>query len=187
MSRESRLVRRPPRREARQRLLIVCGSERTEPQYLAGLRDFIENRAVDLRIVKHPRSPAQVVTYAAKITTADFDEVWCVVDVDEFDLASAAAKASRERIELAVSNPCFEVWLLLHHEDCRAAMADCHAVLVRLRKHLPAYDKTKLDFLDYVKNVADAVTRARALETSGTDHTRNPSTSMWRLVEKIMG
>lgn len=178
MSRESRLERRPPRVAARPRLLIVCGSERTEPQYLTGLRDSRENRAVDLRIVKHPRSPEQVVAYAAKIATSD---------VDEFDLAAATAKASSALIELAVSNPCFELWLLLHLEDCRAAMPDCQAVTARLRKHLPAYDKTRVEFNDYAKNIDDALARAKVLERSGTDHTRNPSTSMWRLVEKIMG
>ncbi len=134
MSRESRLQRRAPRRAARPRLLIVCGSERTETQYLVGLRDSLDNRAVDVRIVKHPKSPAQVVAYATKIATADFDEVWCVLDVDEFDIATAAAHADEARIE-----------------------------------------------------VSNAVTRAKALDPTGSDHTKNPSSSMWRLVEKIMG
>lgn len=187
MSRESRLQRRAPRRAARPRLLIVCGSERTEPQYLIGLRDFLDNRAVDVRIVRHPRSPAQVVAYAAKIATADFDEVWCVLDVDEFDIATAAARADKASIELAVSNPCFELWLLLHHEDYQNALRDCRAVLVRLRRHLPMYEKAKVDFGDYAKTVPNAVTRAKALDPTGSDHTKNPSSSMWRLVEKIMG
>jgi hypothetical protein len=187
MSRESRVQRRPPYRAARPRLLIVCGSECTEPQYLTGLRDFLNNRAVDVRIVKHPKSPAQVVTYAAKVATADFDEVWCVLDVDEFDIAAAVTTAGLVGIELAVSNPCFELWLLLHHEDCRIAMRDCRAVLARLRRHLPMYEKANVDFGDYAKTVSDAVTRAKSLDPTGADHTKNPSSSMWRLVEMIMG
>ncbi|MFL6141746.1 MAG: RloB family protein [Labedaea sp.] len=39
----------------------------------------------------------------------DFDEIWCVVDVDQFDLAAATSLARDRGIRLAVSNPCFEV------------------------------------------------------------------------------
>jgi hypothetical protein len=163
----------------------VCGSECTEPQYLAGLRDSLDNRAVDIRIVKHPRSPAQVVAYTVKIMTADFDEAWCVFDVDKFDIAEAVRGAGASSVEVAVSNPCFELWLLLHHEDHRAPLVDYRAVVARLRRHVPAYDKAELDFADYAERVGDAVTRAKALDATGLSHLSNPSTSVWRLVEKI--
>jgi len=152
-----------------------------------GLRDSLANRAVDVQISKHPRSPAQVVGYARRLmagTRSDFDEAWCVVDVDDFDIDAAARSAARSNIQLAVSNPCFEFWLLLHHEECRAALPDYRTVVARLRRYLPAYDKADLDFADYADTVTTAVERAKAL---GGDHLTNPSTSMWRLVEKIMG
>ncbi len=120
MSRESRLERGAPRRSAKPRILVVCGSERTEPQYLAGLRDSLANR-------------------------------------------------------------------LLHCEDCRAPLPDYRAAVVRLRRHVPAYDKAELTFADYAETVTQAIQRAKAIDATGTDHIRNPSTSVWRLAEKIMG
>jgi hypothetical protein len=186
MSRESRLDRPGPRRSARARLLVVLGSDRTERQYFAGLRDSLNNRAVDIQILGRPKSPVQVVEYASK-QRGDFDEAWCVVDVDRFDIPAAIQAARRARVELVVSNPCFELWLLLHHEDHRAALTDCVATLRRLRRHLPRYDKARLDFADFAKTVPDAIARAKALDAAATGPLQNPSTSVWRLVEKIMG
>jgi hypothetical protein len=164
----------------------VVGSDRTERQYLAGLRDSLNNRAVDIQILRRPKSPVQVVAYAS-LQRADFDEAWCVVDVDQFDIAAATQAAGRAGVELVVSNPCFELWLLLHHEDHRAALTNCAAALTRLRQHLPHYDKARLDFADFAKTVTEAVARAKSLDATATNPLQNPSTSMWRLVEKIMG
>jgi hypothetical protein len=114
-----------------------------------------------------------------------FDETWCVVDTDEFDIDAALRAAERDRVSLAVSNPCFELWLLLHHEDCRAFCHGCEDVHRRLRKRLPSYDKTAVEFDRFAAGVSGAVIRARELDPSGTDHARNPSTGVWRLVQTI--
>jgi hypothetical protein len=48
------------------------------------------------------------------------DEYWAVFDVDhhrEEELTTAAALAERHGYQLAGSNPCFELWLLLHLTD----------------------------------------------------------------------
>ena len=47
-----------------------------------------------------------------------YDSYWCVIDVDEHpDLAEALQVAQRHEINLAVSNPCIELWFVLHLED----------------------------------------------------------------------
>ncbi|HWB34626.1 MAG TPA: RloB family protein [Rugosimonospora sp.] len=186
--RESSDRRRPATRTPRPRILVVCGAAKTEDQYLRGLRQSVDDRAVDIQLKSRPRAPAQVVEHASRLNASDdFDEVWCVIDVDDFDIPSAVTAARRVGIELAVSNPCFELWLLLHHEDRRAYLQDYRAVLVRLRKYVPGYDKTELSFADFAGGVQAAIDRARALEPTGTDHQINPSTSMWRLAGKIIG
>lgn len=170
-------------RQARPRLLIVCGSLRTEQDYLRGLRDSVMNRSVDVLVVQRPKPPLEVVTYAAKYVARaaqDFDQVWCVFDVDEFEVEPARREAVRRRFELAVSDPCFEFWLLLHHEDCRAFQDGYRDVERRLKRHVTKYDKTRLDFTDYAPGVADAIRRAEKLGDTG-----NPSTGMWRLAMRI--
>lgn len=170
-------------------MLVVSGSAKTEDQYFRGLRSYSGNRAIDLTLVNRPKDPADVVRYAigyARRAATDFDEVWCVFDVDDFDIAAAVRLADTAGLRLAVSNPCFELWLLLHHADCRGHCAGYADVVARLRRHVPAYDKTRLDFRSYVDGVGDAVKRARDLDTTGVEHQRNPSTGVWRLVETIM-
>jgi hypothetical protein len=146
------------------------------------------NPAVDIKVRNHGRSPRQAIEYARKLTAGNprtFDEVWCVVDVDQFDIAEAAAAATRARVSLAVSNPCFELWLLLHHDSCTSHCDGYVDVAGRLKKHLPEYDKSRLTFAAYRDGVDDAVRRARRLDPTGTAFTTNPSTNVWQLVERI--
>jgi hypothetical protein len=56
-----------------------------------------------------------------------------------------------------------------------------------LKRFLPAYDKARLRFSDFAAGVDDAVARAERLEPTGSNHTTNPSTSMWRLINTIRG
>lgn len=57
----------------------------------------------------------------------------------------------------------------------------------RLRKHVPNYDKAQVAFSAFADGVLDAVKRARELEPTGEEHRHNPSMSVWRLVEQIVG
>ncbi|XVV02098.1 RloB family protein [Actinosynnema sp. CA-248983] len=109
-----------------------------------------------------------------------FDEVWCVLDVDDFDMAKAVASAHRAGVKLAVSDPCFEVWLLLHFREHTAYVQDAKAAQKLLVRHVPGYHK-KIDFAVFAANVGDAIARAKL---SGPD---NPSTGVWRLVEAALG
>lgn len=116
----------------------------------------------------------------------DFDQVWCVLDVDEFEFEDALSIALRERIALAISNPCFEFWLLLHHLDVTAPVSGATGATRQLKGAVPGYDKTDLQFDDFAKWVPDAVRRAQALPGSSEVLGPNPSTGMWRLAELII-
>ena len=51
----------------------------------------------------------------------EIDEFWCVFDVEwprnHPGLGEAIKQARENQIRLAVSNPCFELWLILHFQD----------------------------------------------------------------------
>lgn len=193
MPRRERLVRRRPSlREPLLRVLVVCGAEKTEKAYLDGLRDQRRSKSVDVRIVERTRSPDQVVEYARDhCDYRDFDETWCVVDVDRFEtegrkITAAGVVAAAAGIRLAVSNPCFEYWLLLHHAYSEAPFPQCDTVAARVRKHVPAYDKTQLRFNDFAAGVEEAIKRAKQREPSGTAYLTNPSSGMWVLVDRLL-
>lgn len=185
--RENSGRRRSAFREPRRSLLVVCGAAATEPVYFDGLKRDRRNPAITVKIKAKAADPEAVVKYAASVrdrAEGGHDEVWCVVDVDEFDLCKAVSAALRLRVNLAISNPCFEFWLLLHFEACAAPLTYYRDVKKRLLKHVPAYDKSALRFEDFAHGVDDAVERARCAEF-GAEHERNPATGVWALVEKI--
>ncbi|WP_084497507.1 RloB family protein [Nocardia amamiensis] len=181
--RENTRRRRPPFRNPATLILIVCGGEVTEPAYFHGLRRHVRNPATKSTVAVRPEDPKRVVTFAARNRT-DYDQVWCVLDVDEFDYTDASRIARAAKIDLAVSNPCFEYWLLLHFENCDAVLMCYRDVEKRLKKHLPSYDKSALRFADYVMGVEEAMQRAKSRCVDNGDECRtNPSTGVWRLVE----
>ncbi|PSL01019.1 RloB-like protein [Murinocardiopsis flavida] len=61
--------------------------------------------------------------------TDGYDEVWVVVDVDDHaTLDEALQKGRQADIPIVVSNPCFEIWLIWHYEDCRAHQTTSAAI-----------------------------------------------------------
>jgi RloB-like protein len=180
-------ARQPATRRVRRQVLVFSCGRRTEPAYLNGLQ-----RGSDLAValtVKHKAvEPHRLVLAASDFARRhpdQYDEVWCVVDVDDYDIGRAVRLAGQAGVQLALSNPCFELWLLLHHADCRAHCTGYDDVVSRLKKHVPTYDKSRLNFADYAAGVRGAVKRARDLDPTGADHRLNPSTSVWRLVERL--
>jgi hypothetical protein len=105
-------------RESRNRLLVCCNALRTEKDYLQGLKDDVSNPAVTVKFKPKACSPFQLVMFALaerQRQDGEFDQVWCVFDVDQYeDVPAAVTKAGKAGIEVALSNPCFELWLILH-------------------------------------------------------------------------
>lgn len=196
--------RRQEHRAPRQRFLVLSEGDRTEPDYFRWLRDQLGSRL--LRI--EPKGgdgtsdPLRLVRKAAKLqadaaqrahrqkdTFLAYDQVWCLVDVDDHTtLEQAAAEARKADIQLAVSNPCFELWALLHLEDQQGHI-ERNTLRERLRVHMPDYGKQlRHDLL--VGRADQAVERARRLDglhaSSGRAAGSNPSTGVWRLVEILL-
>lgn len=198
-NRERPLGRRAAFREPRKRILIFCEGTLTEPQYFDDFRREEHNALVDVIIDGEGGSPKTLVERAAvqkgirkgRKRFADdnlkYDEVWCVYDVDQHPkLADAYQQARDNGIELAISNPCFELWLLLHFADQNAHIERNKAAAL-LRTHIPGYAK-RAPFDILRQGYEDAVIRAKVLkkrcETSGNKG-GNPSTEVYRLTEHI--
>ncbi|MFE2751718.1 RloB family protein [Actinosynnema sp. NPDC059335] len=158
---------------------MVSGGEKTENQYFSGLRLA---RRVPITVKCKVDAPHNLVKYAARLRDRyreEFQAVWCVVDVDNFDIAAAVREADTAKVNLAVSDPCFELWLLLHFADHRAHIPDYRAARDPLARHVPGYDK-KLDYAAFDPGVEEAVARAARL---GPD---NPVTGVGRLVGAVL-
>ncbi len=205
MSRRDRSRRpargRRPYREPKPKILVVTEGEVTEPEYIEGFKNTFKNLLVELCIKgKLETAPIRLVEAAIKIkkeaekqakrkndSFLKYDQVWCVFDVDENRSIQDARKMARDNdIRLAISNPCFEIWLYLHFAE-QPGMQTCQELRRKMKKFIPGYNK-HVNFSDYQDGYEIAVTRAKKLaENSQPDKEDevNPSTSVWKLTEQI--
>jgi hypothetical protein len=161
--------------------LVLCCCEETEPSYFDGLKLATGSRSTKVKVGKSSDPNALVGEARMWITDDRYDQVWCVADVDQFDPRAAVQAADRLiGVELAISNPCFELWLLLHFEDWRRYEDACDRLADQLRRHVPTYEK-RVEFSKLGDGVSQAVERAKRLNSPG-----NPSTNVWQLVELIV-
>jgi RloB-like protein len=195
-------ARRAPNREPGRRILIVCEGAVTEREYLEGFRGWCKNPRVEIDFDGPAGVPVTLVSRARdrrdkaerEATRAGddflrYDEVWCVFDVDEHPhVADARAKALASGLRLAMSNPCFELWLLLHFAD-NPGMQHRHEIQARLRARMPSVPDKHVDLDALVAGYDDAYRRAERLARDavdrGDDVTGNPSTEVHLLTGSI--
>ena len=198
--RQRREARGPASREPKRLLLVVCEGKITEPMYIRGFVRKARNATVEVRIHDEQGDPRKLVEMAkrerdrarvrARQQDDDFlayDEVWCVFDRDQHERFEDACQMARDnQLDLAVSNPCFELWLLLHFRDSPGVQRRDHLQKM-LGKFLSGYDK-HFDFERVTDNVDRATMRARRLDQDAErmgEPFRNPTTGVYRLTESI--
>jgi hypothetical protein len=199
-NRDRRPGRRPPFRDPKPTILIVSEGERTEPEYLRGFAKAYRNSRVTIQIAPEHGVPRTLVETAKrrkkeaeneaareKDDNLAFDSVWCVFDMDEHPQVGEAKEMARDNgIDLAISNPCFELWLLLHFRE-NPGMQDRAKMKTMLTKHVPEYDK-HVEYATYSAGYQQAAARAKRMDEaaeSDGDAGRNPTTGVYRLTELV--
>ncbi|WP_405112878.1 RloB family protein [Micromonospora sp. NBC_01405] len=163
-------------------MLIATNGKSTEVDYFDGLKQepWVRSRVV---VVLERGSPVDLVRGAARRRQRDdFDEAWAVCDVDHYLTTPATREAVAADVKLAWSNPCFEVWLLLHYENCTRYVENAKKARDLLRKHDPDWDKTALNFDRFRNRIEDALRRADRLDPPPKS---NPSTSVGQIIAAL--
>jgi RloB-like protein len=194
------LGRPSPKWKPKQRFLLLCEGKVTEPRYFRDLRNEIRSRLLDIEVVGPCGVPKTLVQYGVdRKRQADraargagdsflrYDEVWCVFDVDSHpNLGAAKQQAHDNGLRLAISNPNFELWILLHFQD-HFSEEDRREIRRLCKLHLPDYGK-EAPYSTLRPHYADAVRRAKHIQTvqeqRGTPG-GNPSTGVYELTEKL--
>lgn len=99
-----------------------------------------------------------------------FEEIWVVFDTEGPQNATRQAEA-RNAIQrahdlgyrTAVSNPCFEFWLLLHFEYYTSSLMDGAATCRALRRYIRDYDKGTNSYSLTREHLETALRHARRL------------------------
>jgi hypothetical protein len=105
------------------------------------------------------------------------------------NLTEAVELATTHNIKVAVSNPCFELWFILHYED-QTAHIERHPAQARSKKLIKCKKTLTTKALeDLADRHQDAVKRAKALDKKhkgdGSPPRSNPSSEAWKLVDRI--
>jgi hypothetical protein len=198
MARNSRpLTRRAGTASDARTIAIVCEGQKTEDIYFNGIRREFRLATARLRVVGLGVDPLHVVREAEALRS-DYDETWAVFDVEapgahaipHARLHNAVERAERTGIRCAISNPCFELWLVLHFGR-QTAYLNNEAVRAKIRKCGCGYDAKGFDFAKVWPRHRQAIDNAVALDarqvSNGVDLAdRNPWTSVHELVIKLL-
>ena len=91
----------------------------------------------------------------------------------------------KKNFGLALSNPKFEYWLLLHFEDGKGVTAgNC---IEKLKKHVENYAKNKICISKFYEYTQTAIQHAKAKDASNcSDWPRTNGSTVYRLVEQMI-
>ncbi len=169
------LTRKSGTRDLPKRFLIVCEDGKSSVNYFNALRKHLGLSAASVMVAPSDNGrtqPIQVVDRAIQIQkqasrepdpSRHFAHAWCVIDGDfgHDKIQRARGRANANAIELAISTPCFEYWVVLHFEEFSRTNLNCDGMEQRVKKRLPSYEKGKTDFRKVVPMYGDACRRAK--------------------------
>lgn len=155
------LQRRGRCRNTRPLVLMVCEGQETEPRYLRALfRDLRLPNPVVVGGDVCGTAPTSIVAYAAEHAgDDDYAAVWCVFDCDEhLRVSDARQRAQDKGFEVAYSNPCIEIWYLLHFGYSTRPRTRAQAIR-ECGKQMGSYSKSECVYARLRESQDDAIDR----------------------------
>lgn len=204
-------------RDVKPRLHIFCEGEKTEPNYLKGYieRKFSENnrlKVIDIEPTKK-NTPKQLVDVAVKAKSLAKEQLllddvfWVVYDREAIHKytdalhSDALTKADKNGVFVALSNVCFEIWLLFHFSDSTTAYTNYDDLISnsQLRNHLKQkgilkYEKANKELFRFLTE--EDIERARENSKKVNNYIKscshkekpfqlNPYSNMYELLDVI--
>ena len=131
-------------REPRQTVFIACEGAKTEPNYFKAFKNELGAVNVTVRIVPGDdcgTDPVSVVAAAKEARDDGWDHSWAVFDTERHGTRPNLPTPPKG-VHRAVSNPCFEVWYILHYTDSTRQYEDGDRCVNALKQHIPDYQKS---------------------------------------------
>ena len=203
---QSKLKRGRHVREPKVRFTVFCEGKNTEPAYLDSLNRYLSNATLlDIQTVPAAGVPSTIAEMAAALTkqqrrarrgrTRDSfeenDQVWAVFDRDEHHgFKSAVQKCEDNGVKVGRSDPCFELWLVLHEEDYDKPCTR-QEIQSRLEDLRPEYSVSSgkmpncSDLMSQIEAAEDRAERQLGRRSTEGMAYGNPSTTVFKLTRAI--
>jgi len=196
-----------PHRTRKRTILITCEGQKTERNYLNGLKRLDAVSALFAIQIKGGeggtrKEIAQNAVNHKKTARSKYDEYWCVFDVEHqahsASLQQAISLLNKHGIKYWLSNPSFEVWILSHFTKTAVPFQNGDAVIAALNKHWKKafgfeYEKADADIfrklhgrLDAARGNSQWVLEKHHGQTSCIPNA-NSSNDIYRLVKYLHG
>lgn len=185
-------------REPKKKYIIATEGEKTEKIYFEKFREQNRRKNVFVQILETKKdgdsAPEKVLARVNKfardkIFDEERDECWLVIDYDSWGepkLDEIRRKCQESKYHLAVSNPCFELWLNLHQDNPKMpkTCSDCQQ---ELKKLLGDYSKNNFDVDKLIGKLDKAISKAKQLhKTKNEPFPKQTGTHVYKLVEKLI-
>ena len=183
--------------------LSVEGNNKTEKIYFRAFardHDSVIIRFSDGNATDPVNMVNELVNYLQGRMDRDYgDAAYCLIDADcderkDNQIASADRIAKKNRINIIMSGPCFEIWLLCHFNKKAPQYLNNDAVTHEVQRYILQYTKSYSDTFEETKdNIDTAIQNAKELEkhclSAGlTPHKVSfaPSTEIYKLIEDLL-
>jgi hypothetical protein len=206
MGKQDRGQRKFGKQSQTKKFLVVAEGAVTEREYIEAVKRSRRMRSVEVLIETGHTDPIGIVKQAKArhneaSKTDPFDQVWCIFDVEakltqqaRFGLQEALDAARRSKIRCAVSNPCFEIWLLWHSVDhanwiaSDAVQRRCKELgitQVEDEKHIQDANGLVRNYCQTARDRASNVEQMHERDGKTNREDRNPSSLMYQLIDAI--
>ena len=173
-----------PSKQMRKIALVICEGE-TEECYLNLLKKWYKS---PIKIVSHIEgtkiTPLLVESRIKELKISSRDK-FCTFLMYDMDVGVINDKLLKCKAEMLLSNPCFEIWLLLHTKDQKAAIKT-DAVVKELKKIAPEWKNyNKSAFTETQQSVLKDSTDVAVARAKDLREFQNPSTGIYKLIEML--
>ena len=194
MPRQNRGYKRgAPHRDARL-FVIVCEGAKREKEYFEFFQQYSQRIKIEvLPPINNRSAPNHFLSRATDYQDAfgliTDDHLWFVSDRDRWEekiLRNIHEECEKHsNWQLAISNPCFEVWLLLHLHDLANITANSSGEFKRaLNQSLPGGYQVAL----FAPKIEDAIQRAKAGDPNPDYFLPDRgATKLYQLAEQMLG
>ena len=182
---------------------IACEGGKREPNYFRTFEyisnrikvDIIEDKVQDNELYHHFETKSapkwvldRAVKYIEQEGLIDEDELWFIIDVDNWQKNQIYQMIDfcdeNDNWNIVLSNPCFEVWLYLHHKEDfeNYSFKNCK----ELKQLISELDVHGYEPYRYIKKIKRAALNARAIDQDpNASFPYNNNTKVYKLVDSL--